>query len=201
MKIIIEAAHVYTNKPIGVEEELGAKFGSLLSTYLGQSSHIEKWLFVDDYNPKFSEKHEIFNEEDYVKIIGSFGFHPDKIFNESNLVERAKHVLDLLLGKGYAYTGDGFVFLDNKKLYDISKDKYMCTLLDACFYLEKMEQSNSCVTVLDKKYRKQQKDTMNILKILGKDIGCVKQFFYSAELNNIILPHNGKTMELPIYEI
>jgi len=184
-KIVVEAGHIYTNEQPGLEHEQGAACGKFLSNYLEVfGADVEKWLFIDDYNPKFDNKPEILDVGDYLSALNGWGFPPDEIVYESGLVDHAKDVLEYLQKHCFAgLHNNGKIVLHkgNIQLYDPGKDEYMCALLDACLYLEKLERSDGCVTVLDQQYSAQQKGTLTILKKLETDTGCVFPFFYSTE--------------------
>ena len=183
-QIVVEAGHIYTNEQPGLEHKHGATLGNFLSNYLELfGADVEKWLFIDDYNPKFDNKPEILDVGDYLSALAEWGFQPDEIVYEAGLVGHAKDVLEYLQKHCFAgLHNNGKIVLrkGNIQLYDPGKDKYMCALLDACLYLEKMEQSDGCVTVLDQQYAAQQKGTLTILKKLQADTGRIFQYFYST---------------------
>ncbi|MFP4424587.1 MAG: hypothetical protein ACLFP2_05165 [Candidatus Woesearchaeota archaeon] len=178
--IIVEAGHIYTNEIPTVEQYEGAKQGTILSEileFLGFQT--AKWLFIDDYNPLFQDKPIQLDIPDYCNSLSKFGFAPDKIVYESDLVDHAEDILSYLQKNCYAGVhNNGKTILNKGKvlLYDPENEK--CSLLDACLYLQKLEEADSCVTVLDKQYASQQKGT--ILKKLGIDITKIFPCYYTT---------------------
>lgn len=191
-KIIVEAGHIYTNEQPTLEHQVGATWGNLLSSYLALfGAEIERWLFIDNYNPQFEKKPQDLKVADYVSSLSQWGFTPDKVVFEADLVEPAKDIIVRLQKQGYAgrhHNGKTVLHRRNILLYDPEyrgrngkeSEKYMCPLLDACLYLQKLEQADGCITVLDQKYAREQKETLTILKKLGTDTTKVFPFFYST---------------------
>ena len=182
--IIVEAGHIYTNEHQTLEHQVGATWGNLLSSYLALfGAEIENWLFIDNYNPPFEEKPQDLNIGDYISSLSQWGFAPDKVVYEADLVEHAKEVITYLQKQGHAgehHNGKTVLHKGKILLYDPESEKYMCSLLDACLYLQKLEQADGCITVLDQQYTSQQKGTLTILKKLGTDTTTVFPFFYST---------------------
>jgi len=182
--IIVEAGHIYTNEQPALEHEVGATWGNLLSSYLALfGAETEKWLFIDNYNPQFEEKPQDLDIPGYVSSLSQLGFVPDKVVYEADLVEHAQDIVAYLQKHGYAgqhQNGETVLHKGKILLYDPETEKYMCSLLDACLYLQKLEQADGCITVLDQQYSAQQKGTLAILKKLGADTTTVFPFFYST---------------------
>ncbi len=183
-KIIVEAGHIYTNEQPTLEHQIGAALGNLLSDWLAIfGAEIEKWLYIDNYNPQYDDKPQDLDETDYISLLTAKGFTPDKVVYETEFIEHAKDVLEYLQKKGYAglhNNGKTILYKGNILLYDPGSDKYMCALLDACFYSQKLKQADGCITVLDKQYVSQQKGTLTILKKLDVDTTKIFPLFYSA---------------------
>ncbi|MBT3298288.1 hypothetical protein HN385_05160 [archaeon] len=183
-KMIVESGHIYTNEHPNINHQVSATWGKLLSNYLTLfGAETEKWLFIDDYNPQFEEKLQELDINDYVNSLSQWGFAPDKVVYESDLVEHAKEVIKYLQKHYYAgQNQNGKIILHKGKiiLYDPTNDKYMCSLLDACLYSQKLEQAEGCITILDKQYASQQKGTLTILKKIGIDTKTIYPFFYST---------------------
>jgi hypothetical protein len=184
-KIIIEAGHIYTNTAPGQEQETGVKIGSLfanLFTLFGYD--VEKWLFIDDYNPKFQDGLASLDEKAYLTFISTHGFAPDKTVYEASLAPEAKGMLEFLVKHNYAglqhHTGKVVLHKGNIILHDPKQDKYMCALLDACLYLDKAKAGNFSVTVLDKQFEQQQNATMAILKKLDFNVETVFPIYYTT---------------------
>ena len=183
-RIIVEAGHIYTNEHPTSEHQVGATWGNLLSSYLALfGAETAKWLFIDNYNPQFEEKPRDLDIADYVSLLSQWGFAPDKVVYEADLVEHAKEVVTYLQKQGYAgeyHNGKTVLHKEKILLYDPENEKYMCSLLDACLYLKKLEQADGCITILNQQYASQQKGTLTILKKLGADTTTVFPFFYST---------------------
>lgn len=183
--IIVEAGHIYTNEHPTLEHQMGATWGNLLSSYLALfGAETAKWLFIDNYNPQFEEKPQDLNITDYISSLSQWEFAPDKVVYEADFVEHAKEVVAYLQKHGYAgenHKGKTVLHKGKILLYDPESEKYMCSLLDACLYLQKLEQADGCVTILDQQYASQQKGTLTILKKLGTDTTTIFPFFYSTQ--------------------
>ncbi len=180
--IIVEAGHIYTNEQPCLEHQVGATWGNLLSAYLELfGAETAKWLFIDNYNPQFEEKPQNLNVADYLSSLSQWKFTPDKVVYEADLVEHAKEVVAYLQKHDYAgrnYNGKIVLYKCKILLYDPESEKYMCSLLDACLYLQKLEQADGCISVLDQQYASQQKGTITILKKLGANTTNIFPFFY-----------------------
>jgi len=194
IKIILEAGHIYTNEEPNDEHRESVKYGKLLENYFSMfGAGIERWLFVDNYNPQFEDNPEILNIGHYINLLANWEFPPEKIVYEADLVEQAHDVLSYLQRNNYALKNDKdkiLLYKDKILLYDIKTEKYMCTLLDACLYLNKLEQADCCVTILNQQYSHQQKGTLTILKKLDVEIEKIFPFFY---------PTPGKSIQPPLY--
>ena len=208
--IIIEAGHIYTNEVPANEHKLSANLGYLLTHYL-ESFYADttNWLFVDNYNPQFEDKPLSLNLDQYVAQLTSWGFPPSKVLFEADLVEQAKDLLGFLKKNNFAgphHSGNTVLNKGHIQLYDPSKDKYMCSLLDACLYIEKLKHADGCITVLDQQYTSQQKGTLTILKKLGIDTSNIFPFYYhtpaskehkSVDLQNVVA---GKKKGVPFVQ-
>lgn len=188
-RLIVEAGHIYMHETPGLDHHLSATWGSLIAHYLTLwGAEIEKWVFVDNYNPRLEGKPELLNWSEYYKLLQEWGFTPDKTQFEGNLVSAASGLFEQLQKKGKVEQHPSGVFMLSKGkvlLYHPAAgypdgNKYMCSLLDACLYLEKLAKADGCVTVLSDQYRAQQKGTLTILKELGEDTSRIFPFFYAA---------------------
>lgn len=186
-KFIVEAGHIYTNEHPTLEHQRCAEWGNWVSNCLCLAplgAEIKKWLFIDNYNPRFEKKPQDLDITGYIKSLKLWGFSPDKVEYEADFVKPAKDRVAYLQEQGYAgkhhKTGKTVLRKGDILLYDPESDKYMCALLDACLYLQKLEQADVCITVLDPQYTSQQKDTLTILKKLGANTTTIFPFFYST---------------------
>ncbi|MBT3814506.1 hypothetical protein HOE37_03965 [Candidatus Woesearchaeota archaeon] len=179
-KIIIEAGHIYTNQEVNPKHELGAKVGALLGNFLmGLGYETENWLFVDDYNPQFEEWPQELDLNEYQKKLTGWGFSPDLTKFEKDLVGLAQEKLEELLKTGVAGEkkkgGRIVIYGSSAQLYDPNENKYSCALLDACLYLQKLEQGDFTLTILPcfdqygNLYYSQQQKTFQILSHLDVD--------------------------------
>ena len=183
--LIVEAAHIYTNEQPGEEHQTGAQVGGSISRYLQLfGTTVQQWLFVDNYNPLFSEKPRHLDEKKYRESLQQWGFAPDQTVYEADLVGRAADVLQYLLKHDFAAKyKDGRVALRKGKtlLYNSDTDKYMCALLDASLYLLKLEHAQGCITVLPQSYRQQQKEAMAIARRAGADTSRIFPYYFRTE--------------------
>jgi len=188
-KVIVEAGHIYTNDQPSLEHEISAKIGGTISQFLILAGcDVEKWLFIDDYNPLFEDKQIILDEKFYIEMLEGHEFKPDKVVYERELIEKAKDALDYLCSNNYAYhdakTGKIKLMKGNIHLYDSVYGHNNCPLLDACLYIEKLKNADSVVTVLDVKYKAEQKNTFTILKKLGFASENIISIYYSTPEDN-----------------
>ncbi|MDO8481143.1 MAG: hypothetical protein Q7S65_05020 [Nanoarchaeota archaeon] len=182
--VIVEAGHIYTSEQPGLEHRVGAEYGAQFSAFLqGAGARVQKWLFIDDYNPAIQGKPQSLDEAAYLAALSSQGFAPDSIVKESALVTEAIALLAQLQSSGHTrQTREGKTALSKEGvlLYDASTGRHYCSLLDAALYLRKLRGADACVTVLDAQYRQQQKGTLTILKKLGADTSTIAPVFYST---------------------
>jgi hypothetical protein len=183
--VIIEAGHIYTHETPGLEHTVGAEMGAKAVEFAQSlGCDVEKWLFIDNYNPQFEGKPIVLDETGYKEQIAKLGFMPDKTLYEADMVEAAKDFIGFLKSKGYAgRSTDGksiMLFKKKIRLYDVNEGKYSCSLLDACLYKLKLESADGAITVLDKFYTPQQKATMTILKKMGICTENIAPFYYST---------------------
>lgn len=190
-KIIIEAGHVYTDEEPTLEHYVGATMGGTLSKLfqylLGVQT--EEWLFVDDYNPKFSEQPNTLDLEEYIKDLNSVGFFPSKTIFESQQIDKAKETIDYLVEQNFAHshTNGNIILAKNKiLLYNSELDKYSCAILDVVLYLQKLEEADACITILPEKFKSQQKKVLTILKKLKTDISKIFPIYLSDPNNQQI---------------
>ena len=196
LTVIVEAAHIYTNETPGEDHQLSAQVGSTMSNLLGLLGYpMQRWLFIDNYNPHFQEKPIVLDEGEYCKQLQAWGFFPDHVVYEQDLVPAAKDVLAHLVAQGHAYkhplTGNFLLQKGNINLYEPKRDHVKCALLDACLYLEKVKQSGCSITILEEQYVPQQKATMTILKKLGIDTSLLVPVYYkmpTAEVHPSVQP-------------
>src|SRR3989338_4556088 len=127
---------------------------------------VESGHIYTNEQPNFEEKPQDLDIVAYISLLPSWGFAPDKIVYEADLVNNAKEIVDHLQKHGDAGPHhNGRIILNKGKilLYDPGNGKYMCALLDACLYMQKLEHADGCVTILDQQYAAQQKGTFTIL--------------------------------------
>lgn len=189
-RVIVEAAHIYTNRKIGLEHIVGAELGSRIALCLESlGASVDKWAFIDDYTPLFEEESSQLDLGIYFQTLAERGFAPDNTIYESELVKQAEDLCEHLQKKGYAgknHKGEIILYKDGILLFDPEKNKYACSLLDASLYTQKLSQADYCVTVLDQGqgYMSQQKKTRIVLKKLGVDTSNVFNYFYTTPKND-----------------
>lgn len=184
-KVIVEAGHIYTNELPAEEHEIGAKIGSEICKALKDLGFVvEKWLFIDDYNPQFENKPILLDESKYESQLASLGFVPDVKVYESALVEQAEQALQSLVQNNYAqkdYKSQKVALCKhNILLFDPETKKYSCSLLDACLYMKKAQKGNVSITVLDQQFEPQQKGTLTVLKKLGGKNDSIFPVYHST---------------------
>jgi hypothetical protein len=192
-KIIVEAGHIYTSEKPGQnhlnDAILGGKIASHIESNFG--FEVEKWLLVDNYNPKKNNEIELLDLNGYLFQLRSAGFNVEKCVFEENYVPAAKDIIEILLKNSHAFEQNGNIFFSKKKslLYEPEKDKYKCGLLDAALYLHKLQDSAFCLTLLDKKYESEHGMAMEILKRLGHNVeDKIVALLYSASGNGAKMP-------------
>jgi hypothetical protein len=184
-EIVVEAGHIYVNEVPSLEHKMGAEIGSQASKLFEMLGYkVQKWLFVDNYNPYFEDKPIILDEQAYVDSLKDVGFSPDKVMYEADLVDKAEDVLEHLIAENFAskhdLTGKYLLNKGNYLLYDPETNHYSCSLLDACLYLEKAKVGDGAITIIDQQYTPQQKGTLTILKKLGVDTSPIVPIYYST---------------------
>ncbi len=187
LKIAVEAGHIYTNESPGIEHKISAVWGSKIAHLLNlRGAKTSNWVFIDNYNPSFEGKPQTLDSAGYLCLLESWGFKPGIAVYEADLAGSAKEAIAYLKSKSYASEISGKTVLCKDKilLYDHEKEKCMCSLLDACLYMEKLKHADACATVLDEQYRSQQKATKTILSKLGADPQMIFPFFYSLPCSN-----------------
>ena len=202
--VIVEAGHIYTNQLPNSEQDISIDQGVKvlqLGKLLGFC--MKPWLFIDNYNPQFQNNLSLLDEQAYISSITAKGFIPQKVIYESDLIPQAKEIVDYLLKKEEALpeSKTGKVILKKEKilLYNPAEDKYYCSLLDACLYQQKLNESEICITILDQSYASQQKGTKTIVSKLGIDSSKIIPFYYhtpctlsheSSSVQNVFLKEN-----------
>jgi len=190
-KVIVEAAHIYTDEKPSLEHAISASIGGALGYYLTtQGIENTSWLFIDNYNPFFQGKPPLLDVKAYLASLIPYGFHPVKVVYEADLKGMAQEVLhDLnIKGQTWIHSKTGKVMLNeaNVVLYDPVKDHLKCSLMDACLYMLKQEEADAFVTILPQSYEAQQEGTKKVLIKLGKDITGIIPAYYT--LNGSITP-------------
>lgn len=198
-KLIVEAGHIYTDEEPAADHEYGVKIGATVTKFFTSLGYqVEKWLFIDNYTPLFTEtslllNEDRLNEDNYFKSLEELGFKPDVTVYEADLVTQAQDEMGSLLEKKLAAeSGGGSVSLNKSSisLYDASKDKFSCSLLDACFYLQKLQSAAGVITILPwrnhsgKLYKSQQKETLIILEKLGVNTSALLPVYFVSPFEN-----------------
>jgi hypothetical protein len=121
----IEYAHIYTRDKIGEEQQLSVNI--LRELYAQQTidnQTISLVVMVDDY----SFPDPTFNYDEFLDWLGSHGFRPDGVIQESKLLSICDVVLKCLTDERL-----------KKELMDyISSKKYPCSLFIAAWYLVRL---------------------------------------------------------------
>ncbi len=183
-KVIVEAAHIYTNEEQSLEHAISASIGGAVGYYLTtQGIENAPWLFVDNYNPTFEGKPSLFEVKDYIQSLIPYGFYPQKVVYEADLVVMALDLLQDLIAKGQTWTNrkTGKVMLKdaNVLLYDPAQNHLKCSLMDACLYMMKREEADAFVTILQQSYESQQQGTKRVLEKVGFDTTVIVPAYYT----------------------
>lgn len=195
MPVVVEAAHVYADKPVGTEVEAGVVAAlPLIGQLAALPVEVETMLFVDDLVAGIGGD-EALNKvmEGVLGTLAGFGYHPGRVRYESALVSEANRLLFQLLRKGKTKSYNGRVMFKNGWWSLKGKDKNpnlpCCELLDAVLYMKKLEQFGGAVTVLPESYQLQQAKTKailaaaghespNVLVVFHDDRGVITNFIY-----------------------
>lgn len=198
-KLIVEAGHIYTDEEPTTDHQYGAKIGGTIANFLTSLGYqVKKWLFIDNYTPRFTGSEIILDESKYLEFLAKEGFTQDVMVYEASLTEQAQENISSLFEKNFAAKdSDGNICLNKGGigLYDAKRDKFSCSLLDACFYMKKLKEADGAITILPwydnygKPYQSQQKKTLTVLKKLGVDTSKVLPVYFVSPAEN--LPASG----------
>lgn len=188
--VVLEAAHIYADKTPGDEQRIGAEIASELS----ESFHatVRKALLIDDFNITAKTLDTGF----YLEQLKSWGFSPDDVFMESDLVPAAPDLVNrikaLKSAKVKNWDGRGSrIWSPNGMVGLIKPDgRPTCPALDALLYEKKSRLAQAAVTVLPLSYADQQIATQTVMEKAGISIPIVNVFFDAKGGRTLVL--NGR---------
>lgn len=175
--VIIEAAHIYADKQPGGEQKVGAQIAAQISA--GLNAMTRRVLLIDDYN--IGQK--TLDIDAYVAAVSGWGFIPDDLFMESDLVTEAPFLVDRIRNRKSTklknWEGSGVRFWTPHGIVGLIKPdgRPTCPALDALLYEKKATLGSACVTVLPIEYSTQQQATQSVMGKAGISIPIANLYF------------------------
>lgn len=178
--VVVEAAHIYADKEPGEEQKIGAQIAAQISA--GLAARARKALLIDNLNIA----QNILDKDAYLSQLKAWGFEPDDVFMEKDMVEgvleegglidkiKENKSAKIKNGDGLTkriWTPDGMIGLVKPNGIPT------CAALDAVFSYRKSLIGQGCVTILPESYIDQQKTTQEILTKAGISISIANLFF------------------------
>lgn len=167
--VCVEAGHIYVNESPIPEHVRGLEIGADICGGLAFNGiRSSKMVLVDDYNPS----ENVFCLRRYNELARGCGFEPDKVVMESSMVAGAQLVISELDSRKLVARRNDFITTARYNVRLCAARKMSCCVLDAAFYLQKLETHDFCVTVLPggsplHSYKSQQRHVRQILRLLG----------------------------------
>lgn len=178
--VIVEAAHIYADKQPGDEQRIGAQIAAQISASL--NARVRNALLIDNLNVAQS----ILDKDEYLTQLSSWGFVPDSVFMEKDMVPgvigtgglvdqiNEQKTAKIKNGEGLTkrfWTPEGMVLLVKPNGIPT------CAALDASFYKQKSSLAQACLTILPDGYQDQQKTTQTIMQKAGILIPVANLYF------------------------
>lgn len=173
--IAVEAGHFYANKEPDAEVETGILLGVGVLGFLEQiGAETSTMVFVDDLVNKPEElsgpPNQIFIQAG-LNMIANLGFKPKSIVYESQLIAKGGEIISQLertdktrVHKDRLMLKNGWVPLTGKNGDSTIPS---CQALDAALYEQKISEHGGAITILEKSYARQQRQTKLILEAVG----------------------------------
>lgn len=179
--VCVEAAHIYMDEVPGDEHDFSASLGAQLAKELELADClVTKMLFVDNINPNPLEFTLDVNR--YRDRLQQKGFAPDIVALEAALELSARNLLESLESSDI-HRKDDQVFLNHRNILLMDHNRPSCCLLDAAMYVAKLSIFELVITVLQGKYRSQQKKVRKILRALGYTHLPVINVYFDFEMD------------------
>lgn len=180
--VVIEAAHIYADQEPGDEQKIGAQIAAQISA--GLEARARKALLIDNLNVAKST----LSKEAYLAQLKAWGFIPDDVFMETDLVAgvtEAGGLIDVIKQRRLVKVKNGegltkrFWDQDQEKMIGLVKKDGIptCPALDALLYKRKSSLGQACVTILPGTYADQQIATQSIMKKAGISVPIANLFF------------------------
>lgn len=195
-KVALEAAHIYMDQKPTEEQKNGASIGYELAQCFPRS---RKLLMIDDLNVTSQS----LDTAQYLEWLKGFGFSPDEVFMESNLVDSGISLLQRIketvkkkkLAIKTPLAGSeaqpiGLRTALGRVPLITEKGRLSCALLDAAFYLRKAQTTYVSLTILPESYAPQQQATFEVLKAAGEHLRIVNVFFDPASKDRLTIRSN-----------
>ncbi|MBL7150907.1 hypothetical protein ISS86_03175 [Candidatus Microgenomates bacterium] len=200
--VCVEAAHVYVGESFSEEHKLGAEIGADILAHLADLGIKScAMLFIDDlpeHNKQLNPGCYSQDPEGFQASLNDHGFCPEKFVLESSLVQGAQILINKLEFKGIAKSrkrksyaigerrkvfprfapsapGGGLFYLERVDMFNDTTP--VCAVLDAALYLEKLRESDVCITVLSDSYKKEQERAKFLVRALGNKQTIINVYF------------------------
>lgn len=184
--VLLESGHIYTNKQFDSEVAVGLNTGSNLYKFMTDELglDVQNLLFVDEYN---ATGKDVFNMKEYVRASEQFGFKPDFLYFEGDMVDLGEQIITSLSGKDYITEEFNELYFTKGNTHKRVKDsdgRLTCAVLDASLSLlkEKITRSEgggAVVNVLPQGWHNQQADMKQLVKYINPYIAYNIHTFYT----------------------
>lgn len=180
--VVVEAAHIYADKEPGDEQRIAAQIAAQVS--VGLAARARKALLIDNLNVA----QNTLNKDAYLAQLSAWGFIPDDVFMETDLVSgvtesgglidtiRQRRLVKIKNGEGLTKR---FWNQDKGEMLTLVKKDGTptCPALDALLYKRKSSLGSACVTILPLSYADQQTATQTIMQKAGISIPVANLYF------------------------
>lgn len=190
--VVVEAAHIYADKEPGDEQRISAEIGTQISA--GLSPRVRKLLLIDDLNIT----QNTLNQPDYLILLKEWGFIPDEVFLEKDMVpgvigpdgilEKIKQAKSAKIKNGEGQTKRFWAPNPDRMIKLVKADGIpTCAALDSVFSRQKSTMAQGAVTILPENYMDQQRETQTIMQRAGIVLPTANIYFS---------PTGGRTLVL-----
>lgn len=182
--VVVEAAHIYADREPGQEQQTGALLAARISA--GLKPGVVRTLLIDDYNVNGKS----LDVKAYLSWLADFGYNPDHVFMESDLVSDAHELIKELKEKIpskklWAPRNDpwkqnhGLAFWTkhDKVFLVTSQNRPSCPVLDTALYFRKRKLGGEALTILPETYLPQQRAVKAIMEKLERQVPIVNLYF------------------------
>lgn len=185
--VVVEAGHFYAEEGVDDQVLAGVQVAANLLQLMVDffSLKPDQMLLVDD----IGEKIEPFMIQAAIANLIQFGFEPEYVIYESQLVNKGKEVIESLKQKGLAKDHQGRARLKQGWIPLQGKagiaDYPACEVLDTVLYQQKLSQWAGAVTILPHGYQEQQQKTKKVLQALS-----------NIQKPNVLVVYHNKSAEV-----